>query len=120
MKRKLESDPWAVGWTIRVLVLIAFLAALGVPTGLIPIVAVATDESGELTQVQGPITISLGTPTPTGTLQPLATPTPRIPKIGIIAGHAGSDSGAICDDGLQEVDINRDVANRVVASLQAR
>jgi N-acetylmuramoyl-L-alanine amidase len=40
--------------------------------------------------------------------------------VGIIAGHAGSDSGAICDDGLQEVDVNWDIAQRVVEMLTAQ
>lgn len=43
--------------------------------------------------------------------------TPQI-KVGIVAGHWQSDSGAVCDDGLQEVTINLDVAARVVAILQ--
>ncbi|MCY4147296.1 MAG: N-acetylmuramoyl-L-alanine amidase [Chloroflexi bacterium] len=46
-------------------------------------------------------------------------------RIGIISGHRGRDSGAICEDGfgnllLREVDINFAVARRVVARLQAR
>ncbi len=35
-----------------------------------------------------------------------------------MAGHWKSDAGAVCDDGLQEVTINLDVASRVVAILQ--
>ncbi|MBN1247050.1 MAG: N-acetylmuramoyl-L-alanine amidase [Anaerolineae bacterium] len=118
MKRKQDSDPWAVAWTVRGLVIITFLAAFTVPTGLLPIVAIATDVAGELTQVEGPITIALSTPEPTATPvppEPAATPTPHVPQIGIIAGHMGSDSGAVCDDGLQEVDINLNVAQQVVA-----
>jgi len=34
-----------------------------------------------------------------------------------VAGHWEHDSGAVCDDGLQEVDINLDVAQQVVAML---
>ncbi len=111
-----------MGWAVRVVVFLAFIAAFTVPTGLVPIVAVATDESGELTQVEGPIVIPLRTevPTPTTTPVPQFTPTPTVPHVGIIAGHTGSDSGAVCDDGLQEVDINSDVARRVVALLAAR
>ncbi len=45
------------------------------------------------------------------------TPTPA-PRVGIVAGHWGSDSGAVCADGLQEVDINLAIATRVVALLQ--
>ncbi len=46
-------------------------------------------------------------------------------RIGIISGHRGRDSGAICDDEygnvlLREVDINFAVAQRVVVRLQAR
>lgn len=38
--------------------------------------------------------------------------------IGIVAGHWGSDEGAICPDGLTEVEVNLDVAKRVVHSLR--
>jgi N-acetylmuramoyl-L-alanine amidase len=38
--------------------------------------------------------------------------------VGIVAGHHGYDSGAVCPDGLQEASINLDVASRVVAILQ--
>ena len=41
-----------------------------------------------------------------------STPPPRI-RIGIVAGHWKTDVGAICPDGLQEVDVNLDVAGRV-------
>lgn len=45
--------------------------------------------------------------------------TPRPPRVGIVAGHWQSDSGAVCPDGLKEVTINLDVASRVVAILQS-
>jgi N-acetylmuramoyl-L-alanine amidase len=57
---------------------------------------------------------------PTRTPRGVATAGPTVPlpnKIGIVAGHWEHDSGAVCDDGLQEVDINLDVAQRVVALL---
>jgi N-acetylmuramoyl-L-alanine amidase len=39
------------------------------------------------------------------------TPTPRPrPTIGLVAGHWGTDEGAICPDGLTEVSINLEVA----------
>jgi len=60
-------------------------------------------------------------------LPPKAFPTPipvrRSPqgagrlRVGIIAGHAGFDSGAVCPDGLTEVSINLAVAELVVAQL---
>ncbi|MBN1581082.1 MAG: N-acetylmuramoyl-L-alanine amidase [Anaerolineae bacterium] len=42
---------------------------------------------------------------------------PRALKIGIVVGHWQSDVGAVCPDGLQEVDINLDIAQRVVSQL---
>jgi len=67
-----------------------------------------------------------GTPSPSDSLQlspdtgvsPAPSQQPRGLKVGIVAGHWKSDSGAVCDDGLQEVSINLDVAARVVAILQ--
>jgi N-acetylmuramoyl-L-alanine amidase len=47
-----------------------------------------------------------------GVLYPTSTPRPR-PRIGIVAGHWGTDNGAVCPDGLAEVDINLDIATRV-------
>ena len=35
------------------------------------------------------------------------------PRVGIVAGHAGYDPGAVCPDGLTEADVNANVAQRV-------
>lgn len=107
---------------MRALVLLALLAAFGVPMGVIPIVAVESDGAAPDPERPGLIVIPLNAPTPTATVAsvPSLIVTPHIPRIGIIAGHSGSDSGAICADGLQEVDINRDIARRVVALLAQR
>lgn len=40
------------------------------------------------------------------------------PLIGLLAGHWQNDSGAVCKDGLREVDINLEVARRVAALLR--
>lgn len=42
------------------------------------------------------------------------------PKIGVVAGHWQYDTGALCPDGLREVDINLAVAKKVVELLTAR
>jgi N-acetylmuramoyl-L-alanine amidase len=47
----------------------------------------------------------------------IATPQPQL-RIGIVAGHAGNDSGAVCRDStgnvtLTEVDVNMNIATRV-------
>lgn len=39
-------------------------------------------------------------------------------RVGIIAGHWESDSGAVCADGLREVDINSDIAERIADLLR--
>ena len=61
------------------------------------------------------------------TVQPennfVATPQPQL-RIGIVAGHAGNDSGATCidDNGkvtLTEADVNLDIASRVQKALTA-
>ncbi len=43
-------------------------------------------------------------------LTPTASPKPRI---GIVAGHWGNDSGAVCADGFTEVEINQKIATLV-------
>lgn len=46
-------------------------------------------------------------------------PSPSVPSIGLVAGHWGNDTGAVCPDGLTEVELNLDVAQRVARILQA-
>lgn len=51
---------------------------------------------------------------------PTPTPRPR-PRIGIVVGHWGdnNDPGAVCPDGLTELQINQEVAVRVQQNLVA-
>jgi N-acetylmuramoyl-L-alanine amidase len=48
------------------------------------------------------------------------TQTPGPLHVAIIAGHMNHDSGAVCQDGLTEADVNLKVAHSVVAALQER
>lgn len=41
-------------------------------------------------------------------------------RIGLIAGHKGNDSGAVCADGLTEQQVNENIAERVAADLRGR
>ncbi len=72
-----------------------------------------------------PPTASHITPSPhpaLATLQPTISPlasSANAPRIGIVAGHWGHDTGAMCPDGLMEVDINLDIAQQVVDLLQS-
>jgi N-acetylmuramoyl-L-alanine amidase len=61
--------------------------------------------------------LEVPSPVPTKTLIPTSKPPP---KVGIVAGHYRFDSGAICPDGLQEVEINLAVAEKVVALLRRK
>jgi N-acetylmuramoyl-L-alanine amidase len=47
-------------------------------------------------------------------------PAPPENRVGIIAGHWQFDTGAVCPDGLREVDVTTDVATRVKSILEAR
>lgn len=42
---------------------------------------------------------------------------PKPIRVGIISGHSGNDSGAVCDDGLTEAQVNMTIASRVISRL---
>jgi N-acetylmuramoyl-L-alanine amidase len=46
-----------------------------------------------------------------------ATQQPQATNIGIVAGHYGSDSGAVCSNGVAEVDLNLEIATLVQKNL---
>ena len=53
-----------------------------------------------------------------GQVLPQATPTnPPRPRIGIVSGHWGYDSGAVCADGLTEEEVNQRIATLVKQQL---
>jgi N-acetylmuramoyl-L-alanine amidase len=64
------------------------------------------------------------------TAAPTFSPTPRVPEVAIVAGHWANassdsaptvhDSGAVCSDGLREVDITKSVADQTLNILQGR
>lgn len=61
-----------------------------------------------------PITIGQPVILPTEVEEGAPTRTPRARKlVGIVAGHWKNDSGAVCSDGLTEVEINLNVASIV-------
>ncbi len=73
-------------------------------------------------QIAGALATSqvIGGSVPTA-LPSLATAVPPRPRVGIVAGHSGpqNDPGAVCPDGLTEAAVNKDVATRVQAGLEA-
>jgi N-acetylmuramoyl-L-alanine amidase len=52
------------------------------------------------------------------TAYPTLTPSPRL-KIGIVSGHMGHDSGAVCPDGLTEAEVNYKIASSLQEKLKA-
>ena len=63
--------------------------------------------------------LSIAIATDAVTQVPTALPTPNwARRIGIVSGHRGNDSGAVCDDGLTEASINLSVAEMVVRNLR--
>lgn len=57
----------------------------------------------------------------TPTAPPPTAPPRPLPRLGVVAGHNGpqNDPGAVCPDGLTEAGVNRDIATRVKAGLEA-
>ncbi len=123
MKRSTPAaDPWAVGMMSRTLILMAFVVAIAVPLGWIPIIPAVPRAASEEGGGEAPVLkiFSFNEPAAPPATVPPAHPTPTIPHVGIIAGHLGNDSGAVCPDGLQEVEINKKIADLVVQNLLAR
>lgn len=58
-------------------------------------------------------------PVPLKPVQQRLAQSPGPVHIGIISGHRGFDPGAVCADGLTEVEVNENIALKVVAALQA-
>ncbi len=92
---------WVV---ISVGAILATLFTAWTPLGLMPL-GLKQRIEGFFTPPDSPLA---GLPTPTAR--------PR-PRIGIVAGHYKSDTGSVCADGLQEVDVNLDIATRVKERL---
>jgi N-acetylmuramoyl-L-alanine amidase len=63
--------------------------------------------------------LSIAMETQAVTAVPTTLPTPNwARRIGVVAGHRGNDSGAVCDDGLNEASINLSVAELIVRDLR--
>ncbi len=59
------------------------------------------------------------TPQPSPTVRPTIA-RPAGPYVGIVAGHWGNDSGAVCPDGVTEQQVNLEIAKKVAERLRAR
>lgn len=102
------------------------LVLVVVGTALLVLIRIGLSTDAKNAAGPPPVTPSPGdfrvTAPPFPTPSPRPTPLPGTPEvlpIGIVAGHWGNDTGAICDGWLREVDVNLAVAQRVVSALNA-
>ncbi len=98
---------------IGVAFVIATLFTAWTEPGLLP--------GGLSEKISSALSLQKSTPQP-GADYPTSTPRGN-PRIGIVAGHMGNDSGAVCSDalgGIREVDINMSVASLVKDDLVAQ
>ena len=120
-----EEATGAVPTASRLVVLVSCIAAVSAmfhglkdarsPVEMIPTIVPSSTISVTLPSDARPS--AAGSPIPSTT--PAADlPQPNVTRIGIVAGHWGNDTGAVCPDGLTESEVNLDVAQRVVARLQ--
>jgi N-acetylmuramoyl-L-alanine amidase len=100
---------------VRHVVVVLFTAALAAtvftawtPSSILPPSAASGIAAALATQV-GPDF----TPVP-----PTETPSPA-PRVGVVSGHQGNDSGAVCPDGLTEAAVNFEIASRVKLNLES-
>ena len=121
-QRNIPAAPTSAPRFLALVVLLAALGALTHPLWGTPR-STAQTVSTEPSPAPSPSPPS-GTPSslPSLSATPTATPSGPFP-IGIVAGHSGNqngihDPGAICPDGWEEVEINLDVAQRVVDFLR--
>ncbi len=115
--------------TAQIVVFVCMIALLGLFLG-------SQSESGEpLPSSVAPQVVHTRGPTPRATIHstltpvPTGTSVPRVPRIGVVAGHwwldeAGKQSldvGAVCDEGtsyqLTELEVNLELAQRIVFEL---
>jgi N-acetylmuramoyl-L-alanine amidase len=107
----------------RNLALLTFLAvAVGVMLGVYfyfsPVSGVA--EVVAAGSSAGTLSAPFAKPLPPRPILQRLTQSPGPIRIGIISGHKGNDSGAVCEDGLTEAEVNENIAVRVVSALQTR
>lgn len=120
-----DSGGGVVPLVLRLIVVLCFVAAAGAtfaglqepdPSGAAAPTVVSASPVPSAQPAAPPTTEAAP---PEATVEPSIVPSVAVMHVGIVAGHWGNDTGAVCPDGLREVDINLDVAQRVVYILQA-
>ncbi len=108
------------GWALSCLSRGFLAIAIGAVGMLVLTFIFLVQRPTESVSIAVPITLPAVLPVrPTRT--PTATPTPEPPPVALLAGHSGGiDPGAVCADGLKEVDVTTDVARRTKGLLEAK
>jgi N-acetylmuramoyl-L-alanine amidase len=109
-----------IGRNLSLLVFLAISAAamLGVYFYFSPVSGVA--EVVAAGSSAGALSAPFVKPVPPRPVTQRLTQSPGPIRIGVISGHKGNDSGAVCEDGLTEVEVNENIAVRVVSALQTQ
>jgi N-acetylmuramoyl-L-alanine amidase len=82
--------------------------------------AEAANVAAVLTNEEGALTAPIHKVIPEKPVVQRLVQSPGPIRIGIIAGHKGFDSGAVCADGLTEAQVNENIADMVLSDLQAQ
>jgi N-acetylmuramoyl-L-alanine amidase len=120
MRNQYRNNSWLQFLGRHILILIFLTAAMA---GML---AVYWYFSPSVAEVQAVAQASQGLSAPLHKdvpAQPVAQRLPQSPgplRVGIISGHAGFDSGAVCPDGLTEATVNATIAALVAENLRAR
>ena len=101
--RRQKNTVNAFGMTALVAILLATLFTAWTPTSLF-----TTSLSDQLSLILTPQSVDVASP--------LNTPQPQL-RIGIVAGHSGNDSGAVCRDANDEVTLTEADVNMKIASM---
>ena len=126
-RQKQRQSPYfrwhVLNWAQRTAAMAAMVIAVGVVGLVVYSFAAPARADGAPGRPHAPAPFAIfSRPTPVpkpATPAPTPFPTPFIPRIGIVSGHRGNDSGAVCKDGLTEAQINYDIASRVAVEMRA-
>ncbi len=121
--RRTAQRPTASGSQIIALAAIGFVGAvlLFVITGAAANRTIDHEVIVESSQLNITPEAGLAAPNPIATVTPRPTiQRPSGPYVGIVAGHWGNDSGAVCPDGVTEQQVNLEIAKRVAELLRKR
>ncbi|HVN56141.1 MAG TPA: N-acetylmuramoyl-L-alanine amidase [Anaerolineaceae bacterium] len=99
----------ALQTVISVAILIATLFTVWTPAGLF---------SNNLIKRMNFVVLQPGEAPPQPGVLPSPTPRPA-PRIGLVSGHMGNDSGSVCPDGLTEAEVNLKIATLVKQDLSS-